>query len=273
MTDVCRRCPLLGSAGPYGPPRTSVYGDAVEPGRFRVVVAAGSSAAAALGDASDALGAALDWRDALVALATAVVERGGVIAVPANAELVHVVALAAYPHARSHAAEAISASATAPVHVYETGGASEASRRLISPLVHRNVVAYLHANGEPVAAEEFPLPAEDDGRYAHDEPHHPILWQMTQGALGVVIVHPDASMAGELREVQAGDWPNLTVFGGAGLGGDLDHWAARHDPTRALLRQLLGDLPVDLGPTPYGVVMESLVDFWLQEGMFDRTRQ
>jgi hypothetical protein len=107
------------------------------PGRpFSVVLTAGRSHDFGAED----LDAALDWEAAVVATASAVLERGGSIVVPANAELAHLVAAVAMPYAQPHAAER--SRDVAPVLVVETGGVSPTSRRELAPFAHRNAITY-----------------------------------------------------------------------------------------------------------------------------------
>lgn len=264
MGELCRRCPLHDGGGAYGPARETVYADPLGDPGFEVAVAAGSPRRLdRFGGKSADRSLELDWQDALVGLATAVVERGGRLTVPANAPVVHMLALATFPHAVPHGAEA--ARVVARVRAVETGGPSEACRRVVAPLVHRNALTYHEIDGALIPAEEFEPPGEHDGGYLleQEQEHHPLTAPWAADALGVVVIYPDERMLDEMDRLRAWGIDRLVVVGGTGLHDDLDRWAAAHDPTVRLLDGLVD--PDDLrGAVPYDVVMELVVDRWLE---------
>ena len=253
MTNLCRRCP---SAHNHLGPRTDVLG--LEGGEgFRLVVLAGTGQPTEPQDPSTEL----DWRDAVVALATAVVERAGTIVVPANVELVSLLGLAAYPHAQAHPAERLHP--TAPVEAVETGGESFASRTLLSPYAHRNVVSYLDRSMSVVPLAEMPAPSGEDGELLREVRHHPFRAELLEGAVGVVVIHPDRRMAEELFDLREREPRRLAVFGNAeGLPLELSEWARYHDPVGDLLGHLV-ELDAVADAMPYPLIMELLLDSWL----------
>jgi hypothetical protein len=248
-----------GSDDVHGGRRASAYGDAAHERPIRVAVAAGSPRRLERTPAGPEAGLSLDldWQAALVALATAVVERGGTLVVPANVEVTYMLALAAYPHARPHAAER--ARELAPVQAVETGGHSPPSRHLLSPLVRRNGLTYHDQEGRVVPPSELPGTGEEDGDLLASAGHHPLAGPMLDGVDGVVVVHPDREMVAELLELRFSG--PVAVFGGRGIHPELDEWAARHDPIPRLPEEVAGRMDF-ADAMPYGLVMELLVDEW-----------
>jgi hypothetical protein len=280
--ELCRRCPMHGAGGGPGiggPARRSVYDTAVAGGGFRVAVAAGSPRRLASADEPEDWSFPrrrtgdpsldLDWQEALVALAGAVVERGGTLAVPASVEVAHLLALSVYGVVKAHGAEA--AGTRAPIRVFETGWRDAGARQLLWPFVRRNVVSYHDSHGELVALDAFEPTGEYDGRYLDGADHHPLDGSVLDGATGVMVIHPDRTMVGDLYQLRDRGLSNLAVIGGTGLRPDLDDWAAHHDPLRDIWRP--GDDHVDVSvgrrpgwgfeqPTPYRFLMEVLVERW-----------
>ena len=242
----------------------SVYGAPHgEPG-FQVVVTAGSHTQFGKLE-PDAVDAPLDVdrADAISAIATAVVERGGSLIVPANPDLAHLVALAAAPHARPHGAEQIQQRAR--VHVVETIVASEVARELLRPLIERNLLTYQTVDGEvlpPTLGGEPGGAPEADEIYLASVQHQPLTQGIVSTALGVVVLYPDEGMLAEMRlmgELNLGS--ALGLVGARSFAQSTDTlWLLDHDALEGRSdREHLGDATAP----PHGVLMELLVERWL----------
>lgn len=118
----------------------------------------------------------------------------------------------------------------------ETGGYTPASRGLLAALTQRNALAYFDNRMRRVPLEEMPIP-EDAG-------------VQEMGPLGAI---PG----------------RFAAFGGEGLDRSTSGRKSA-TPTRALLGDVLGEEPFD-GDVPYGLVMELLVDSWLERGFVAST--
>jgi hypothetical protein len=187
-------------------------------------------------------------------------ERGGTLVAPANVGLVNLLAHVAMPHAQPHPAEGLTQ--RAPVEAVETGGRSIASRRLLAPFVHRNSLTLLTRSRDRVPLEDMPAPSENDGEFLLDAERHPFDRELMNDTLGAVVIHPDARMIEEMIDLRAMELPRLAVIGGAGLPEFIAEWAHQHDP----IPEFLGDesdLESLTGHVPYNLVMELLIDTWL----------
>jgi hypothetical protein len=96
-----------------------------------------------------------------------------------------------------------------------------------------------------------------------EQAHHPLAVTVTDGAIGVVVIHPDWRMIDELSGLRRTERTRVAVFGAMGLTSQLGDWAFDHDPTSQLLEGFM-DRDQVAEPTPYGVVMEMLIDEWLR---------
>jgi len=223
---------------------------------FTVVMIAGRSTDESMHD----LESLFDWQAAIIASATAILERGGTIVVPANTELAHLVASIALPYSEPHAAEQNRASAR--VQVVETSGDSAMARDELAPFAHRNAITYHDAENRVVrelpTVEAVPeLPAETPGRRAH----HPITPRLMEEfqPIGVVVVSNTLELEPELQLLRDMQVSRVAVLAPTAQSND---WARGHDPTQDMLREL-GDND-DGGPIPYDIVAEMLVDRWLE---------
>jgi len=254
---------------------TDIWDEEAEAAGFVVVVTAGRSSDVG----ADHLEAALDWQDALVAVATAVIERGGRVIVPANDELAQLVATIGLSHAHPHAAE--QRSSGAGVEVVETGGFSETARLALAPFAHRNAITYRDVEDRPVdlpglspEGESFPPPAGPTQ-------HHPLTSAMIDapGLLGVIVVGNTGELDREMRLLRSIGLPHVAVLASSPAG-EMAEWAMEHDPTIRIMsateeaergpdiemsaREEAQPSP-DIGPVPYGTVVESLIEAWLRE--------
>lgn len=259
MTNLCRRCACQPSDGVD---RATLLGDGeLEYPEFRLTVVAGSDTGSAGSEDGDPA-RSLDWRSAIVALAVAVLERGGTLVAPANVGLVNLLSQAALPHAHSHGAERLHPQAL--VESVETGGYSEPGRRMLAPFVHRNALSYLDAERNPVPPEFLRWQGSDELYLQRDAEHHPFRADLAADSLGIVVIHPDDRMLGELDEIVGLRMDRLAVFGSPAAPSDQTPWADKHNPVPDLLGDLIGDLDIRMGALPYGVIMELLVENWLR---------
>jgi hypothetical protein len=258
VTNLCRRCPIPGPWGASGSwPPESVLEEPTDGEDFRVAVLAGSTR---LLGGDDDPARERDWQDAVVGLAAAVTERGGTLVAPADVALVNLLAQVALPHSRPHGAEAVHA--RTPVEAMMTGTDSAAARRLLAPFAHRGTVTLMDADRSPLPLEELPLPGQEDGALLRDDAHQPFHPALLEGVLGAVVIHPGGRMTEEMRALRAADLRWVAVLGGEDLADDMSLWAREHDPTGPLLKGL-AELEELAGAMPHGLVMEMLVDRWL----------
>lgn len=246
MTELCEVCPRR-RPGRNGTLRSLVSELRTTSGRFAVVLGAGR-------DASESSHqAALEWQDAIVAITVAVVQRGGTVVVPADAELVTMVCLAALPLSATHGAEALLGSSS--VRSIETGGADPVARSLLGPFAHRGVLAYCDRHHNPVAPGELPRMPPPDGAGSGDRfsARHPLSADLLEGtqAIGALVIHPTGPLREEMQ-LLASVSPNVVA-----IGNDNNGWmAALASP---LERQFERDATM-----PLGVLAELLVEQWLQ---------
>ena len=245
--------------------------ESTQPRQFTVVVTAGRVRDAG----ADSLERALDWQDAVVAVADAVLERGGRLVVPANPHLAVLLAVAAMPYARPHTAE--SSEQPARVQVFETGGHSETARAELAPLAHQRLLSYYDGDGRPVT---LPRPAsvdEHEQAWVSDEAaasmvqreleeHHPLTRSMIEAGdlLGVVVVGNTVELDPEL-EMLAGERGRVPVAVlVSSETGEMGRWARMHDPAAEFEGGFDEASPAQVDPVPFALVAEEVIEGWLR---------